>query len=499
MQLAGGEFRTEQGGLLAAVSAGLESQLSAPAGCLEDDAPPPEGDGGPLPDLTEGVQAHAAASLDLGLVNDILYNVWRAGLMCLSDAYLEVFGIDLELDRHVAPLVPGFPPDTEFGIEVRVMQPPRVTASAAEGARVTLVARQIEVDLVGRHSDGQDEISVMADLEATAEVSIDHDTRSLILRPAGIDIQSLRVDDWVGGESLGLDAARLVDVLENHLAPKILKDLGDIPLTDSIVGFEGVYVLVRDLFTTDAHVGGKLDLFVAPEDDTTPPATSVESRPEGLVGLNEAVVRVSGSDAETPEELLRYRAVIDGDERELTFNPEIQIGEPGQSGPRRVEVSAVDLAGNEDPDPVVLNVEVDGKPPVVAIDGGGTQTVSGGDFELSWSQSDDLTPAGELEPRVELYRIRNPTDLLDVELVDEAELSPGATAYDLSLEPGELYRAEVRVRDQAGNEAIASARLRASAGGCAAGAPGAGGAGVAMFVLAFALLASLRRRGAKMR
>ena len=474
----------------------VRSNLAEPAACLERDVSPPATKEGLPPDLAAGVPAHVGVAINLGLIEDVLYNAWRAGLMCLSDRLLAAFGIDLELDYHVGKLLPGFPPDTRYSLEVRLMEPPRVQGSESDEAALTLSVRGLEADLIGRYSGGSDTIHIVADLEASARLAVDREISALVLRPEAVRISRLVIDDVVGDRSLGLDAARLAHMLETHIVPKIVDELGAVPVSGSIVGYEDLYVLLRDVFTTEGYLAAKVDLFRAPDDDTGLPTTAIERRPEGLVSLEDAVIRVTGSDPEIPAELLRYRVVVDGEERPLSFVRDVPIGRAGVSARHRVEVSAVDLAGNEDPDPIVLHVDVDGIAPSVRIDGGAARDVSGVKETITWHHSDDITSPEEIVPRVLVYQLRDPSDVLDAELLSDVELPPGTTSYDLPVGGSELYRIEVRVRDEAGNEGVASVLLSQSSGGCAVGLGGGSGASALMILLACLGAAAMRRRPA---
>jgi hypothetical protein len=488
-------------GVFIAADLGLRSVPQAPAGCLTSDAAPPSTRAGLPPNLAGGVPGHVGVAINLGLVDDVLFNAWRAGLMCLNSAYFAALGIDLELDYHAGKMLPGFPANTRFSFDVRVMEPPSVRASEAADAALTLVVRGLEVDLRGRYPGGADTIRIAADLEASARLGVDRDTSALVLRPEGVRISRLEIDDTVGGESLGVDAAGLAHMLETYVVPTLVGELGAVPVSGSIVGLEDFYVLLRDVFTTEGYLAAKVDLFRAPDDDTGRPTTAIERRPEGLVALKDAIVRVTGTDPEIPTELLRYRVIVDGEERPLSFVRDIPVGVAGRSGRYRVQVSAVDLAGNEDPNPLVLEVDVDGVAPVVALEGGVTRTASGVTERISWRQSDDLTEASQLVPRVLLYRVHDTANLLDVELLTEIELPAGTTSYEVPLGAHDLYRVEVRVRDQAGNEGVASTLVTVKTGGClvSAQASSSGAGGAMLLGLALFALAAIRRRPAQIR
>ncbi|HKE14574.1 MAG TPA: MYXO-CTERM sorting domain-containing protein, partial [Kofleriaceae bacterium] len=153
--------------------------------------------------------------------------------------------------------------------------------------------------------------------------------------------------------------------------------------------------------------------------------------------------------------------------------------------------------------PASVQIEVDGISPEVVVDGERVRDMRDGESEhttdLTWRMSDDHTDAGQLVPRIEIYQVTDPTDLLSAEHIDTIELAPGATSGTVALSGNALYRAELHVVDSVGNESVSAVLLDASSedgGGCSAAGGTGGGAGAALLLAALAWLAARARLSA---
>ena len=139
-----------------------------------------------------------------------------------------------------------------------------------------------------------------------------------------------------------------------------------------------------------------------------------------------------------------------------------------------------------------MQITVDGIAPVVYLEGERIRKMDGGSTELSWTMSDDMTEAALLGSRIELFEVKDETDLLSREHVETIELGPGVTSATVEIADGAMYQAEVHVIDAVGNESIATVLLDSENGcGCAAGG---GSTGLTTLVVGLGLLLVLRRR-----
>lgn len=476
-------------GITIAAEADITSEASAGA-CIVDDPGDPAPHPADAPNLAAGARADLGVAVNLGLLNDVFYHVWRSGLLCLTDDTLRFYGVELPLDHMAGVMLPGFPPGADFSLDIHMASPPRVIGHDGESAVVTLVAEGLTVDLTGRATGGfEGKIHIEADLEATAEIGIDPAIGAITATVRGVEINRMEMEDQVGATELGFDVAGIQYMLEDVLLPSILTKMGEMPVTGSIFGFSNIYLVLREGYTTESHLVAKADLFGAPIDDENPPETAVTSEPEGWVSPANARLRLAGTDPELPGELLRYRVIVDNIARDPSFIREVAIGKAGVTHTYQVLVSAMDLAGNEDPSPISLEVKVDGIAPRATIVGDRVRKVTGNTATIDWKLSDDISAAADIVPTARVYRLDDHTNATDVTLIAEGELAPGTTTVAFDVTQGELYRVEVTARDAAGNTSVTSALVSTgSAGGCSM-VTGAGRHPLAMLPLLFAAFA----------
>jgi hypothetical protein len=469
----------------------VTSQLTANA-CIGDDPGDPTSHAGSAPDLSDNPN-HLALAINLGLVDDALYHIWRYGLTCLTDEHLKALGVEVPLDQ-VAAVLPNVAPGTKLGIAANFTNPPRVEGSAGADATLTIVVDGLELTLTGTPPVGEAfSLEASVDARATARVAIDPVLNALVLEVISVDLERLKIDDQMGATRLGFDVARLQQIASESLVPALIGELGKMPVTGPVFSFADYHLILRELSTTDSHLVTRADLFRAPADDRNAPNTILARMPTGPVNPKDAVIEVSGVDAEVPEELLRFRATIDGVAGEPGHVRRISIGRAGVTATYQVQVAAVDLAGNTDPSPVALELTVDGIAPHVVVLGERIRDARG-IASLSWRASDDLSADLDMRTRVELFRLDDPTDILDVTSMGVAEVPPGQSSADIPLDDGALYRVDIVVVDEAGNEGRTSVLVSTgeqASGGCRASH---GDAGSAWMLLVLAGLVCVRRR-----
>lgn len=485
-----------QGGIDIGVDVGLTSTYE-PAECVRDfDEDAPQDLAGDLPDLSQ-VASHLGLALNFGLVNNALYQVWRQGLTCIDGSALAALGIELPTD-HIMQLLPGFPPGSTLDMEMRLTRPPRLASAQGnddvDTLDMTAIIEGIEVTLIGHLPDGSDRtIQVGMDARATMALGIDPATNAMLATPTGMEITRMDIDQVYAAET-GVDSARLLQVVHEQMLPKLLAKFGAMPVTGPVFAKGDYAVILRGIGNNEAFLSLNADLFHIPAGDVGAPETSIIEYPTGPVSVANSQVRVSGVDGMIPTELLRYNIFVDGQARPITYVRSFPVGVAGESGTYHVEVSAVDLSANSDDTPASVDVTVDGIAPVVYLEGDRYRDMDGGSTELTWTMSDDMTDAALLGARVELYEVKDETDLLSREHVRTIELGPGATVASVEIEDGAMYQAEVHVTDAVGNESIATVLLDSKNGcGCRA-TDGTSGAGTLLLCLGVLLVLRRRRR-----
>lgn len=465
------------------------------AECIGEDPGEPERHEGTPPNFSSSMGAHLGLAVNFGMIDDVLYHVWRRGLTCLTGDHLEALGLHIDYD-HISAMLPGFPPGTEFNLDIKLAKPPRIAGRASADASVAVVIEGLDVKIIGTLPDGSERaVGMSMDLEAAATVAIDPTTNALVVRADSAEMKSMRFDQQAAAQ-LGFDPAQLRTVMNTSLVPAMLEKMGEMPMTGSMFAFGDYAVILRNLDTSsEAYLLAEVDLFRAPANDTGAPDTAILSSPTGVVSPATARVRVTGTDPEIPSELLRYQVSVDGVARPLSPISEFAVGEVGVTRTYQVEIAAVDLSANTDPTPATLELTVDGIAPSVLILG--ERSVSqpeGGAVQLTWTASDDTTPETALATTLEVYRLIDPQDALSAELVETIELPAGATSAEVDVTTGSLYRIEIAVTDQAGNTSSSALLLDAGTGGCLCNAGGNPGDAVPIALAFFGLLIVGRRR-----
>ncbi len=442
--------------------------------------------------------SHIGLAVNIGMANKALYTVWRRGLMCLTENHLAAFGLELDLNI-IGGLLPGFPAGTKLSLDMKLSQAPSVRPEVSDGSTITVEMKGILIDLHGDRPDGsRNTLHVEIDAEATGTLTVDRATNAIIANLNGAKIYRLVLEDERDAANAGFDVSRLVELIEDYILPDVVAGVGAIPLTGPTFSFEKYAIILRNLLTNDAFISMGLDLFRIPDVDNGFPDTAIVESPNGPVSPRNAIVRVLGDDVELPPELLQFEVEIDGVMQPISFIQTIQVGEAGVSATYNVSVAAVDFAGNVDPTPAEVDVIVDGVYPVVSIVGSRNRPADQGPVDISWNMSDDLTSS--LGVRVEIYDVIDPADSLSAVLIDTQNLAAGTTSTQVEIAgSSRVYRVEIHVVDDAGNDSIASMLLtNPDTGGCGCTAGGRSkGSPAGLWLLALGALAYIRRRRAQ--
>ena len=467
---------------------------SVAARCMEafDKPRPSRATGASVPDIQAGA-SDVNMAVNFGLLNDALYAAWRTGVFCLTDKHIAGLGVEVDLGM-VGAMMPGFPAGTEFSLELNFTDYPKVRGAGIDESSLTLDVEGIELKLHGDRPDGtRNTLAAEISVEATAKLGVSPGSNAIYAQLLGAEVTHMRLTDERDATGAGFDVARIEQLVHQAILPNMLHEMGPIPLTGPVFEVSNYAILLRSIETNKAYASAGVDLFAIPENDTTAPDTTIVDAP-ALGNAHNAVIRVGGSDAEIPSELLKYQVSVNGEAREPTFIRDIKVGAAGFTDTYEVTVAAVDLAGNVDASPVRATMIVDGIIPFVAVQGARTRDADEGPTEVRWNMSDDTSATETLRTRLEVYELLDPADVLSAKLVDTQELAPGTTSAMVDLEKaGGLYRVEIHVVDEAGNDSRSSLLLTsAQTGGCSTGGTG-GGSSAALLLLALGLIWRRRR------
>lgn len=488
------DMYTPNDGLSLTLDVGLRSNEGGVACVAEyDKGAPAREAGAAVPNLQAEDGSDVNLAVNLGLLNQGLYSAWQQGLLCIDNNVLFALGLDVDLDI-AGTLLPGFPAGTDFELEVAFSDYPKVNGMTADGAGLVADISGVIIDLHGDRPDGtRNTLHVEIDLEAQAELLVNPADNAINARLIGAEIKSLRMSDEREATGDGFDVARIQQLVHDHILPKMLGELAPIPLTGSVFSVADYAIMLRKLDSNKAYLSAGVDLFRVPENDTNAPDTEITGVPSAVSNPHNAVIHLGGNDQEIPSELLQYEVAIDGVKRPLQFVRDLHLGEAGVTATYEVAVSAVDLSGNVDPTPATASVLVDGVVPYVVIQGKRVRRGDEGAVPVSWTMRDDSTASEGLSVRVEVYELTDPADAVSTRLVSSQELPAGTTETSVELtESGGVYRVEVHVTDEAGNDSESSMLLNmASTGGCSVGGQSTSGSLLLLLALGFLVM---RRR-----
>jgi MYXO-CTERM domain-containing protein len=478
-----------------------------PAVCISEEAShiaaEPSEKAGPSPELEGSRETDLQVAVNLGLVDDAIFQVWRDGMMCMTPSSLEEYGVHLPLEL-IGVMLPGFPAGTTFSFEARVAQPPHVEGLVGDAAKVKVVVAGVEASVLAKlPDDSTRHLDIALDAEMVAEVRVDSSVNALALSIDRAKVTRITMDDSFGLESNGFDLAHIQKIAEDVLLPKIFGEMGEMPVTGPVFGgILDTYVILREVETNQAWLTARLDLFRAPVNDTNAPTTEIENRPEGLVNPNSARLTVNGHDGEIPTELLRYVVTVDGVATDPSYVRAIKVGQVGKSQKYRLEIAAMDLAGNVDATPEIVEIDVDGIAPRLSITTPLYGTVGTTRPDLDWSATDDRTTAAKMKYRLDLARAVATGGKTEIKPFQSIDLGTGTTRHELPrLEPGGHYQATLVAIDEAGNETgdamLFDVARDADDGGCTVavgGTTSATPAGLLLLGLGLALAFVRRRR-----
>ena len=400
-------------------------------------------------------------TLSTQVINNVLYQFWREGFLCLEDESFAGIGIELDLGT-IKGVLPGFSGSSDLSLKIVPQKPPTLFSvdndkSAAFGIKdLSLIFTSIE------ESGEKHEIVFTVDAFFKSQLFVDAENNSVVAELQDATLERLMVSSEKEALQEGFEVSRIVDLANQILIPNLLRQQNAIRLTVPVFKFDDLLVGLDSLSIANdlLHIG--TTLMKKPEFDSRAPDTFWESVPSQIVSLEDAVLRVQGEDDGAADEFLSYVVVVNGEFRGLQRSQTIRVGELGVTGEVTVEVATVDLHDNEDPTPSKATILVDGVFPQVAIAGSRVRlsdVIGSGSEFLTWEMSDDLTDARDLRVFVDVFQLTDPSNLLSSNHIESYEMPKGATQTQVFVQSGGLYRIEIEVTDEAGNRSKSSVLL----------------------------------------
>lgn len=397
------------------------------------------------------------------MVTSALYEAWRGGMIqsLLAD---QTTTIELGGDGVVQQL--GLEAGTALEIFVDIEQPLEVEfgREAPDVATVGLRGLFVRVEVLPP-SGPSNSIEVRVNGSAAVGLGVNDNLGGLVLGIERLDIDTLTIE---AGETLiEADRARLGGFVRETVTPMLAERLAGVPVAPGLHSIAGTFIHVRNVSSDAGWQRVGIDMITPNPDDSTAPDTSIESALD-RIPAGTARFALSGSDDDTPLQLLRYQATLDG--------VSLDMGTPSglralffdvTEGNHVLEVAAVDLADNVDATPARHEFYADGTPPNLTVTESPLNFIDGRTVNASWIADDD-----DGQPVWSAWEVREIRGDGTVEVVGSAPFTPERWTMELDgLDRSELHELEIMVRDTAGN--ISSQTfgfaINPGGGGCSAG------------------------------
>lgn len=417
------------------------------------------------------------------IVTDALYEAWRGGLL---GSALEGRLPAIELDSLGVTQQLGIPEGTRIEMAVDLVEPLDArfdrdgSGLAALGVRGLTVTLHVLPPWPAEASD----VTVRVDGSLSASLAVDGELGGLVPRIGELDIERIAIES--AGAELEIDRARIAEFVRTVATPVLAERFAGVPVAPSLAPIAGVFAHVRTAETSGGWERVGVDLITPDPNDRTPPSTSLVD-PPSLVAAGTATFLALGEDGSTPQELLRYRAWIDGVPLNASPSSVRAIRVDVADGEHVISVAAVDLNDNEDATPVEHAFVADGLPPELVV----TEQPESLVLETLVTARWEVYDSGPTESRWELRRLD--PDGMGTIVASEPFAPNRSELLAENLEPGHLYELEIVARDQAGN--IVSSTIGFGVDpGASSGCSAAGSSDSAFGLLLVALFLVRRRR-----
>jgi hypothetical protein len=393
---------------------------------------------------------HVGVALARTPVEKALISAWKSGLFCLTDAAMASMGLPSNL-KGLAGVFFGLTSTKSLALHAH--QAPKLTFSPGSDARLDLTLPGAEVHIAGQGPSGANEITARFDIKASLKVRIDGDTRALVLELVSTDVGTPTMTATGDTNGLKLDPTIFTTLVKSTVLPLLETQLNGMELVPQILRHDGglldpYYLYLARGATTSDYVSLYAKVFRKPSWDGTAPSTSLDKKPGALLAPQVFRFVASGSDGQTPTELLRFSWKIDsGAWSTPTYSRAMTTSLV--DGKHTVEVRAIDLAGNQDSSAATVSFEVDGVRPTVQITGGPTGTITTPDATVTFAANDDRTAAAQVGVSVRVER--KTTGAMDFSTLQEQPFTAGRDKVSLTGLGAGDYRITVIARDEAGN------------------------------------------------
>ncbi len=386
---------------------------------------------------------------------------WYGGAFCFDSR-----DYDLQLGDAVASVIP----DASVNFKVAALSPPALLLDTADDREISLQVDKLAAEVEIAIGAGNPTVTTaQTDATLAARLRVDPEMRALVVEPTGASAASTVVQ--LPESSLGFSKESLAGFIDNMVLPLFTAKLGPLPLTSAILTAAPAALSLDDVQVTQTHLRADLSLWPIDANDTTPPYTVVAVPPPWPSAAKVALTLASSDDS-TPSALMRHYVHVDGQLYDTNPISGTRVVLGGLTAGRHLlRIAAVDLAGNRDPSPLRLEVEVDNSAPTLSFLDVPYGVVEDDSVALSFTVADDYTQAADIRCRYRATLVSKSGGTEQV--VAEGSLGASRSFVLNDLPDSGIIRVTVYAQDSAGNEAELShgfAVLRSPSMGCA-GAP----------------------------
>lgn len=422
------------------VTLGAAVEATEPPFACAPDVPPIAVTSAELPP-TPLDRGDVSVAINKPFVDHIVDMAWRQGWLCLDTR-------DLELIDLSAPLQ-LLAPDAQM--HALVTTPGRPSASFrpfTDGSELSIEVPSLSVDVsIGLTGGVASMISVNGDAVVRGAVQLDPIDRSLMVVPLSITSEGLNVSTSSG--PIVLSEEGIEGVVRYTIMPLLEDNLAPLTLLGGLIAEAPVAISLDHLQATTDEIAVAIDIHQVDPNDREPPETILLQGPTTPTPTR-AKFQMSSIDNSPPYRQLRHQVTLDGIAEEELRNGRNIVLSGLTAGPHRVTLAAVDLNGNMDPEPVIVDLIVDDTPPTIELIDAPRGIIRDDEVVIAHRTSDDLSPthAIRVDYRVGIVAKTAAPDLI----IQRGSVLPGEPLVVAGLAEDEVFRVQLTAIDEAGNE-----------------------------------------------
>ncbi len=389
----------------------------------------------PIPTTSGG----ASLAVSRHFANYLVDVAWRQGWLCVDT---RDFG--LNLGAVLEDLAPGVEVNAVVFAPIR---PSLLLGENPGGSELGVEIPSLEVQVgIELPNTMPSLITIEGNAFATAALTQDPVDGGLLLTPIALDTS--RLDVLTESGPLVLDPDGLRGTIDTLVMPLFREQLAPLALTGGVFSAAGVVAELTELTSDSESIGVSFELYGAADFDNTAPETRLESEPPQTVGSSMTLTMASLDDA-PPTRFVSHWVTINGIREPEPRTGRVLAFTDLRAGEQTLEIAAMDLAGNVDPSPLSITLEVDAQPPILEIIDAPRGLARNSTLRIEHDVRDDRTATADIRMDYTIGEIaaQNEPDLV----VARGSLRPDEILVLEGLREDQAYRVTLAATDRAGN------------------------------------------------